>query len=76
MYFEAERWQGVARPSIVAGQKYEEVTRAYIGTLHPVQPVKGRRLAAAELEKELMEITGFKRGLPSTLEPASERGSD
>jgi trehalose/maltose transport system substrate-binding protein len=67
----------VVRPSIVAGQKYEEVTRAYIGALHSV--LTGERTApaaAAELEKELREITGFKRGLPSTLDPASERSSD
>ena len=67
----------VARPSIVAGQKYEEVTRAYIGALHSV--LTGERTApaaAAELEKELMEITGFKRRPPSTWDPSSERGSD
>jgi trehalose/maltose transport system substrate-binding protein len=67
----------VARPSIVAGQKYEEVTRAYIGALHSV--LTGERtapVAAAELEKELMEITGFKRGPPPTLDPASKSGSD
>ena len=67
----------VARPSIVAGQKYEEITRAYIGALHSV--LTGERTApaaAADLEKELMEITGFKRGLPSTLDPVSERSSD
>ena len=67
----------VARPSIVAGQKYEEVTRAYIGALHSV--LTGERTApaaAAGLEKELMQITGFKRGPPSTRDPPSERGSD
>lgn len=65
----------VARPSIVAGQKYEEVSRAYIGALHSV--LTGERTApaaAAELEKKLMEITGFKRGPPSALEPDSGRG--
>jgi trehalose/maltose transport system substrate-binding protein len=67
----------VARPSIVVGQKYEEVTRAYIGALHSV--LTGERtapVAAAELEKELMQITGFKRGPPSTSDPFSERGSN
>jgi trehalose/maltose transport system substrate-binding protein len=60
----------VARPSIVAGQHYEEVTRAYIGALHSV--LTGERTApaaAAKLEKELMEITGFKRGSPSRWDP-------
>jgi hypothetical protein len=61
----------VARPSIVAGQHYEEVTRAYIGALHSV--LTGERTApaaAAKLEKELMEITGFKRGPPSRWDPS------
>ncbi|MGA7109947.1 MAG: extracellular solute-binding protein [Terracidiphilus sp.] len=58
----------VARPSIVAGQRYEEVTRAYIGALHSVLTgEKTAPTAAAELEKELMKITGFKRGPPSTM---------
>jgi trehalose/maltose transport system substrate-binding protein len=67
----------VARPSIVAGEKYEDVTRAYIGALHSV--LTGERtapVAAAELEKELMQITGFKRGTPSTWDPSSKKGSN
>jgi trehalose/maltose transport system substrate-binding protein len=56
----------IARPSVVAGQKYEEVTRAYIGALHSVLTGESTApAAAAELEKELMEITGFKQGPPS-----------
>jgi trehalose/maltose transport system substrate-binding protein len=56
----------VARPSIAAGQKYEEVTRAYIQTLHSV--LTGEKIpseAAAALEKELEAITGFQRGPPA-----------
>lgn len=56
----------IARPSVVAGQKYEEVTRAYIGALHSV--LTGERTApaaAAELERKLMALTGFKQGPPS-----------
>ena len=56
----------MARPSIVAGQKYEEVTRACIRAVHSV--LTGEKIpsvAAAALEKELVEITGFKRGPPS-----------
>lgn len=65
----------VARPSIPAGQKYEEVSRAYIGTLHSVLTrEKTASAAGAELEKELMEITGFKPGPPSKREPPPERG--
>jgi trehalose/maltose transport system substrate-binding protein len=55
----------VTRPSIVAGQKYEDVTRAYIRALHSV--LTGEKIpsvAAAELEKELVEITGFRTGPP------------
>jgi trehalose/maltose transport system substrate-binding protein len=55
----------VARPSIVAGQKYEDVTRAYIGAAHSV--LTGEKIplvAAADLEKELVEVTGFEKGPP------------
>lgn len=65
----------VARPSIAAGQKYEEVTRAYIGTLHSVLTGQTTAVAgAAALEKQLVEITGFKPGPPSMLGSPS-RGS-
>ena len=56
----------VARPSIVVGQKYEEVTRAYIEAVHSV--LTGERNpseAAATLEKELIQLTGFRPGPPS-----------
>jgi trehalose/maltose transport system substrate-binding protein len=55
----------VARPSITAGPKYEAVTRAYIETLRSV--LLGERtapMAAASLEKQLVEITGFQPGPP------------
>jgi trehalose/maltose transport system substrate-binding protein len=55
----------VARPSIVAGQKYEDVSRAYIRAAHSV--LTGEKMpaaAAAGLENELIEITGFKKGPP------------
>jgi trehalose/maltose transport system substrate-binding protein len=55
----------VARPSVAAGPKYEEVTRAYIRTLHTVlSGEKSPSVAAADLEKELIEITGFRTGSP------------
>ena len=56
----------VARPSVSAGAKYEDVTRAYIRAIHSV--LTGEKVsstAAAELEKELVGITGFKTGSPS-----------
>jgi hypothetical protein len=55
----------VARPSIVAGPKYEDVSRAYIEAVHAV--LTGEKIpsvAAADLEKELVEITGFRKGPP------------
>ena len=55
----------VARPSIVAGQKYEDVSRAYIGAVHSVLTgEKAASVAAADLEKQLIEITGFRKGPP------------
>ena len=56
----------VARPSVVAGSKYEEVTRAYSEALHSVLTRKKTApLAAAELETKLTRITGFTTGQPS-----------
>jgi trehalose/maltose transport system substrate-binding protein len=55
----------VARPSIAAGQKYEQVSRAYIGALHSVLAGENDpSVAAADLERELVEITGFRKGPP------------
>jgi trehalose/maltose transport system substrate-binding protein len=56
----------VARPSTVAGEKYEEVSRAYIQSVHSVLLGQSRAPeAAASLERELVRITGFKTGPPS-----------
>jgi trehalose/maltose transport system substrate-binding protein len=58
----------VARPSIVAGEKYEQVSRAYIGAVRSV--LTGGKIpsvAAADLEKRLVEITGFTPGPPAKL---------
>jgi trehalose/maltose transport system substrate-binding protein len=56
----------VARPSVPAGDKYENVTKAYIREVHAVLThEKGASAAARELEKELVEITGFQPGAPS-----------
>ncbi len=55
----------VARPSIAAGSTYKQVSRAYIDAVHSV--LTGQRRApevAAELEKQLIEITGFSAGPP------------
>jgi trehalose/maltose transport system substrate-binding protein len=56
----------VARPSTVAGEKYEEVSRAYIEAVRSVLLGQSRAPeAAASLERELVRITGFKPGPPS-----------
>ncbi len=55
----------VTRPSVVAGPKYEDVSRAYIRALHSVLIGEEKAsVADAALEKELVEITGFKKGPP------------
>jgi trehalose/maltose transport system substrate-binding protein len=57
----------VARPSVVAGQHYEEVTKAYIREVRSVLTGEKPPSAAAEaLEQELVAITGFRRGPPVT----------
>jgi trehalose/maltose transport system substrate-binding protein len=56
----------VARPSVVAGRNYEAVSRAYIRHVHSVLAgEKSPTTGAADLEKELIEITGFRPGPPS-----------
>jgi trehalose/maltose transport system substrate-binding protein len=56
----------ITRPSNVAARSYEQVTRAYFGAVHSV--LTGQRHApesAAELEKYLVKITGFRTGPPA-----------
>jgi trehalose/maltose transport system substrate-binding protein len=61
-----QRGSVVARPSIVSGEKYEDVSQAYIRALHSVLTgEKTASVAAAALEKELVQITGFRPGSPS-----------
>jgi len=55
----------VVRSSIVVGDAYEDVTRAYFQSVHSV--LTGERSApeaAAALEKQLTQITGFIAGPP------------
>jgi len=50
----------VARPSNIAGAKYDEVSEAYARALHSVLTGKAKApQVAAELEKKLVSITGF-----------------
>ncbi len=58
----------VSRPSSVTGSAYEQVARAYIAAVHSVLAgQKDAPVAAAELEKQLIKITGFKTGPPRPL---------
>ena len=55
----------VSRPANVAGTKYEDVSNAYILAVHSVLTgEKTAPQAAADLERELVRITGFKTGPP------------
>lgn len=56
----------VARPSVAAADKYDDVSRAYIRAVRSVLTrEKTASAAAGDLEKELIEITGFRPGPPS-----------
>ena len=57
---------GIAlRPSNQTGKKYEDVTKAYIKAVHSVLTrEKSAPESAADLERELVRITGFKAGPP------------
>jgi trehalose/maltose transport system substrate-binding protein len=55
----------VSRPSNVTGNKYEDVSNAYTQAVHSVLTrERSAPEAAASLEKELVRITGFKKGPP------------
>ena len=55
----------ITRPSVQAGSKYEDMTRAYIREVHSVlSKEKSAAAAAADLERQLVEITGFPTGAP------------
>ena len=55
----------VSRPSRMVGRKYDEVSRAYSGAVHSVLTrKKSAPAAAAELEGQLEQITGFLKGAP------------
>jgi trehalose/maltose transport system substrate-binding protein len=56
----------VTRPSNITGEKYQDVSGAYIQAVHSVLTGEKRAPeAAAMLENELVRITGFKTGPPS-----------
>jgi trehalose/maltose transport system substrate-binding protein len=60
----------VARPSIASGSAYKQVSKAYIEAVHSVLTGKsGAAQAAAQLQNQLIEITGFRTGLPKSADP-------
>jgi trehalose/maltose transport system substrate-binding protein len=62
---QAFRTGTVSRPSNITGQKYQDVTDAYIQAVHSVLTgEKSGPQAAAALENELGRITGFKKRPP------------
>jgi trehalose/maltose transport system substrate-binding protein len=62
---QAFRTGTVSRPSNITGQKYQDVTDAYIQAVHSVLTgEKSGPQAAAALENELVRITGFKKRPP------------
>lgn len=55
----------VIRPSAETGARYQEVSAAYAAAVHAVLiGEKGASDAAADLEKQLVQITGFSTGSP------------
>jgi trehalose/maltose transport system substrate-binding protein len=68
--FEESIQQGrpvVDRPSVETGSLYKQVSEAYINAVHSVLTCeKGAPEAAADLEKQLVKITGFPTGAPKT----------
>src|SRR6266446_5676271 len=67
----------VSRPSSLTGPKYEDITRAYIRAVHSVLTGKSTAPeAAADLEKALVGITGFKTGPPSQIRNPSYKRSE
>jgi trehalose/maltose transport system substrate-binding protein len=67
----------VSRPSNVTGEKYQDVSDAYIQAVHSVLTgEKSAPEAAAALENELVRITGFKTGPPSGKSAHPEQNSE
>lgn len=57
------------RPALAAGEKYAGVSEAYCQAVYSVLAgKKDAATAAAELERQLMQITGFPKGEPQPVE--------
>jgi trehalose/maltose transport system substrate-binding protein len=60
------------RPSTISGRHYAEVSRAYYSAVHSVLTGDvAAEKAMADLEADLVKITGFKTGKPRQLMPLS-----
>jgi trehalose/maltose transport system substrate-binding protein len=63
----------VVRPSIIVGARYEDFAKSYFEAVHSVLTgEKKAPEAAAALEKQLVEMTGFKTGPPSKGVPLTQ----
>ncbi|HLK63313.1 MAG TPA: extracellular solute-binding protein [Bryobacteraceae bacterium] len=61
----AQQARILSRPSVEAASAYKPVSAAYIDAVHSVLTgQKAAPQAAAELEKQLIELTGFRAGPP------------
>ncbi|HMK22810.1 MAG TPA: extracellular solute-binding protein, partial [Terriglobales bacterium] len=61
----APSYRIIRRPSAVTGEKYDQVSKLYIASVHAVLSGKRHAPQAAEaLEKQLVAITGFHTGPP------------
>jgi len=64
----------VSRPSTLTGRNYDKVSRAYADAVHSVlMRKKSAPDAAAALESEIMQITGFAKGPPQPTQSSASR---
>jgi len=62
----------VTRPSTLTGPNYERISQAYADAVHSVLTgKKNAAAAAAALESELMQVTGFAKGPPEPAKTAN-----
>ena len=65
----SQRASIVARPSSATGSAYKQVSQAYFEAVHSVLTgQRGAADAAAQLQKQLIQITGFRVGPPKALD--------
>ena len=63
------RGGATSRPSTIVGKRYDEVSRAYFTAVHSILTGEATpEKAMADLESELVKITGFKSGKPKPVQ--------